>query len=594
MARRRSFIATRLSKMRGIDRSEKELLVSIGQIVDNAVNNRTPTNPRGSIQKAGRRDPRLPPVSNLSVKAGVRSVKISWNPVDGSILENYAIKITNLGTGDTTDNISYTSSFVFKGESGDYKAEVKPIGRNGVAAPVQTIFFTIPDSVMILEGAKNGVSTESSQVSEVVLTPSDYIVFAWTSFVLNSFASPVQNNEPIVQLLYGDALETATLIQSVTMFPESETATNLNDVDYDGILRPAGPVRVGNFETSHTIMFAPFDIPDNIANRSTRFWVRVTNRDIEADVISLSLVLWVGSGGRGELGVTPVATVNPRSIDQDKTSSDVLAGVCVKTSGEMEDNFTLAFWIKPINYTLAGSQGVFQFGFFGFGQGVRNVVLINFVSDFTGHTMSTAINDSLSSGVNIITQAANSTVSVSDVLTNGDNNWNFITLVWDRFEAAADRLKVYVNGGLQVTGGNLTVTSDASTRPDIIRDLTAMVNPFAEHVFTYAIYVSGSPSYTQARFNSMGVWSSTLTASEILILYNDGAGANVDWRTNTGSYTSSADLLHYWLFGLDTTSDATIAKDYGNSLFPINMNVDPPVPIGNITVVDDVVTDAPV
>ena len=579
--------------MRGLDRSEKEILVSIGQIVDIAVNNRTPTNPTGTIQKSNQRDPRLPSVSNLAANSGVRSVKLTWSPVDGSILDSYSIKITNMDTGETTDGTSYTSNFTFKGESGNYKAVVKSVGRNGVASPVKTIVFTIADSVMILEGAKNGVSTESPFVSEVVLTPADYTVFAWASFTLNSFSSPVQNSPPIVDLLYGDDLNTATLIQSITLFPESESLTNLNDLDYNLIGRPSGgATRVGNFETANSIMFAPFDVPDSIANRSTRFWVNVTNRNTEADVISLSIVLWVGSGGRGELGVTPVVnSVNPRSIDLDGLL-ETMAAVYDETSGEMEDSFTISMWVKPIDLSVTealDNPTFFIFAPTDSGFQTNRVWIRYLVSPPNFHLEFFVFNqNSFGTTFVVFDVAAPTADGTSTIFTNGENEWNLLTATWDRLAGGAARLNLYMNGVLFTTGGSLTVSNSAGVAGDIARSLP-------NFFFTDYDIATGISSLTffnppRARYNMMGIWSTALAANEIAALYNGGAGGAVDWRNDTGNYVSSANLIHYWLFGFNTASSTSILDDYGNSSFALINLSDNAV---DITAGDDVVTDTP-
>jgi hypothetical protein len=373
------------------------------------------------------------------------------------------------------------------------------------------------------------------------------------------------------------------------MFPESETATNLNNLDYGGIDRPAGgPIRAGNFETSHTIMFAPFDIPDAIAGSATRFWINVTNRDIEADVISLSIVLWVGSGGRGELGVTPVVNaINPRSIDFDGVTESLQA-IYDENSGEMGDTFSISIWVKPLDLSVLTSQSFFNLnpisGFF-----LNNQVFIRYAITPPNNSLEFRVFNFASFGTLsvVFTVVAPIVAGTSTIFTNGVNEWNLLTATWDRSLVADARLQLYMNGILFATGGSLTVTNSATGAPDIERNLST--SPFFTN-YTVGIGDSFFFPPIRARLNMMGIWSSALAANEVTALYNAGLGGLIDWRVNTGNYISSANLAHYWLFGFDTTSNTTICNDYGNSSFALINLSDAAV---DITVADDVVTDTP-
>ncbi len=66
----------------------------------------------------------------------------------------------------------------------------------------------------------------------------------------------------------------------------------------------------------------------------------------------------------------------------------------------------------------------------------------------------------------------------------------------------------------------------------------------------------------QGIMHSAAIWNVELTAAEVLSVYNTGSGGAVDLAFDFGSYTSSANLRHWYRLGFAVEPD--IGKDYGN------------------------------
>jgi hypothetical protein len=74
----------------------------------------------------------------------------------------------------------------------------------------------------------------------------------------------------------------------------------------------------------------------------------------------------------------------------------------------------------------------------------------------------------------------------------------------------------------------------------------------------------------------IGVWNDVLDATELVEIASGTFG--FDLTTNSGVYTSSANLAHWWRLGAD---DADIGKDYAGS---INVGDDAMISTSNIVV----------
>lgn len=91
------------------------------------------------------------------------------------------------------------------------------------------------------------------------------------------------------------------------------------------------------------------------------------------------------------------------------------------------------------------------------------------------------------------------------------------------------------------------------------------------------------------RMHSIAIWDVVLDADAATAIYNSGDGSNFNLRADSGNYTSSANLQHWWRLGFDNSEDAEIGADSGISSTLINISDNQE----NITVAGDVVEDAP-
>jgi len=121
-----------------------------------------------------------------------------------------------------------------------------------------------------------------------------------------------------------------------------------------------------------------------------------------------------------------------------------------------------------------------------------------------------------------------------------DGNWNHVVLTF-----ASGIWKAYKNGSQD--GSDLDKSASFTSLPS---------------TFGNGWVVSENDA---AKFDEIAIWDSTLSASEITAIYNSGL-TPIDLRSNSGNYTSSANLQHYWRMGdNDGGSGTTITDLQGSS-----------------------------
>ena len=145
--------------------------------------------------------------------------------------------------------------------------------------------------------------------------------------------------------------------------------------------------------------------------------------------------------------------------------------------------------------------------------------------------------------------------------------WVQLLVTWN---GATQDLVGYIDGALvtpsKVTDNNATVVSGDRT-----------------HVIGRNNAVSGS--YWDGRMHSIAMWDVELDAAAATTIYNGGNAGAVNLAANSGSYTQSADLLHWWRLGFNASD---IGEDSGFSSPLIDANFSG----GGLTAAD-IVTDAP-
>lgn len=300
MARRRNAVAHRFARMRGLPPEEKALMQRIGHLMDAALNNRQASNPfEGSQNRTNRL---VYPPTNLLVRSGMASVKIIWDATDSDELLRYEVDFTNLTTGVSETKTSFTSEIVYKGTAGSYVARIKSVGRDGSSSPIKQIQFSIDGDVMLIEGAKNNATELGTLVQDNIKLYLNYSVYAWGSCVLDKYILDT-NNSIVFKLWRAEranaAFGEASLVETITLYPATESGTDLDGTARAGLItRPSG-TRSGSFETSQSVMFSPQAVDAADADKTVTYFLQAVNREIENDEVCLSLVLWSGADGPG-------------------------------------------------------------------------------------------------------------------------------------------------------------------------------------------------------------------------------------------------------------------------------------------------------
>lgn len=111
--------------------------------------------------------------------------------------------------------------------------------------------------------------------------------------------------------------------------------------------------------------------------------------------------------------------------------------------------------------------------------------------------------------------------------------WGLLVVTWNGTD-----LKLYHNGTL--TPATLSGTDNAGTMAD---------DP--NHIVTIGGSTTAGVRNYDGRIHSVGLWDSVLTSGEQAVLYNSGDGNAVDWGSDGGGYSSSADLQHWWRLGMN-------------------------------------------
>jgi len=146
--------------------------------------------------------------------------------------------------------------------------------------------------------------------------------------------------------------------------------------------------------------------------------------------------------------------------------------------------------------------------------------------------------------------------------------WTLLAITWSN-TAPEERLKFYVNGVLQVT---------ASKTFDVLgngRDDTTFMD-YEEPGIAQGVFQEGQKFWS-------AWWDTDLTSASLLEIFN--GKAPFDLKTNTGSYTESANLAHWWQWGFDASD---IGKDTGLASALIDMNAN-----GQNMSAADIVSDVP-
>lgn len=559
MARRRSFMAQRLQKMKGIPPEERDLLVRIGRTIDGAINNRGPTNPSSDgVIRVGRADPKLPPPDNITEKRGIQSVKLQWDAVDSPRLAHYRVIFQRLSDGASFTRSAYEPQITFNGSAGDYKVYISSIGRNGKSSLQKEFNTTLLDNVMLLEGAKNSVDVTGTTISETVYVPRGYTVFIWAAFTLNDFAIFNTNTAPnaVLKRSTVDDITTAADVQTLDMYAESETLTSTDDLNGIAPLTitrpenlsgpPARPSADGLNETSQTLMFSPLILDDEDTNKDHTFFLSIEDR-LANDIQGLSIVIWVATAGRGfdtEFPIVSHLNCAAALEEQFKLSSPKFESFANFTSrGNEYGNpaFTYSMWFKIVDDFPASTQ------FITARHVSTNIINFRYLIAISSNNVisSLVLGSPSNSGIISYTDATAGSPFTGVLLPSGIDNWVHHVITYETVPFR--RIRLYVNGSLAVSsdvddsvntfGVNSITTQDFDPAPTTI------------NLTNCPVFSSAPTKEPIVRLYEMAFWKKLLEPEEIVELYNSGDGSEIILNEDFGDYISSEDLTIYWRWG---------------------------------------------
>ncbi|MDT8445728.1 MAG: LamG-like jellyroll fold domain-containing protein [bacterium] len=197
----------------------------------------------------------------------------------------------------------------------------------------------------------------------------------------------------------------------------------------------------------------------------------------------------------------------------------------------VSNTFSISTWVKPTSYPSVQGYILFMTPTANYEEGaieIRYQSGGNFRYAVHGQSTGSLAHESL-------TSSSYATGSVYHLV-----------LTWD---GSTKSLKFYVNGSL--ASATPVSSSFSGNQTD------------GNEYLTVGNYNGAISSYNfTGNVNSLALWGSVLSASEVTALYSSGS-ATADLSVDGGNYSSSANLKHWWKFGTDS---ANIGKDYLGSI----------------------------
>jgi len=239
------------------------------------------------------------------------------------------------------------------------------------------------------------------------------------------------------------------------------------------------------------------------------------------------LGLGLGTSKGGMIDALALVT-NTKSVIFDGTDEYVDLGVDLESWLEGDDK-TFSVWVKNGGNTSearifnVGKSGTGNTGATGFALGI---------DDGTDNKPYYFLRDGSGNGLK---------AEFGDVMDT--SSWYHFAIVQDTSESEA---YIYQNGVLKATVDNVGVVSQST-------DLTAKIGKFWSHD---SLYFNGN-------IDEVAIWNSVLTQNEISQIYNSGK-ATLDLSTDSGSYSSSANIQGWWRMGDEAST--RVEDDNANNL----------------------------
>ena len=216
------------------------------------------------------------------------------------------------------------------------------------------------------------------------------------------------------------------------------------------------------------------------------------------------------------------------------------------------DTFSVSMWVKPTALTV-------EMQVFGWiGGGSKNQLLLSWQGNLTNDPMRLFIRDNL---------AAVRVDNNYDMPSDFTGLWTHFLIVW----ATGPSPIVYINGVL-------TAASSTSETAGV-----AVADPGDRSVWFGS--ATGGGVSLQGNIHAAASWNADVS-SAIADIYNAGVGSTFNLGADSGAYTFSANLMHWWLAGKDS---ADIGKDTGSGSPLIDIDT----AVGGGLSSADIVADAP-
>lgn len=133
-------------------------------------------------------------------------------------------------------------------------------------------------------------------------------------------------------------------------------------------------------------------------------------------------------------------------------------------------------------------------------------------------------------------------------------SWHLFTLTWNGSLGIGSDLTIYVNGRVHSpTLMNKTVDLDNSLANTNRRICVGDQIPSVGDTFP-------------ANYHSLAIWNTKLDASNVAAIYANGNGRSFDLITNSSGYTSSANLVHWYLLGRESAAVSDYGDDFQGSI----------------------------
>jgi len=227
---------------------------------------------------------------------------------------------------------------------------------------------------------------------------------------------------------------------------------------------------------------------------------------------------------------SPISISIPYSLEFNGTDERMISSAVFDVGNA--NQWTIMGWIKT---DVAALSDVANFLYWQFpSAGSNNSIQIAVVDPFAEQTKG---------GLSILTAKSNGSafkeLSWYDRLT--DDTWAQYVYTYDG-ASGGDPLVLYLDGA---SAG----APDAATKDGI----GTMDNTDTRDIQLGGVTLH-SPNYGfPGLVHQTAMWSVPLTASEILAIYNGGS-AGFDLTANSGNYSSSSNLLHWWQLGANASN----------------------------------------